>query len=171
MYRFLQTVSIAGVAMWLLMAQSGVSVAQEAAVNPETSEKISAIIRSTSEKVRSILKDPDYKEPKKRPALRVQIREAMLQVSDMQRISLLTLGMHRRQFNDEQFAAFTEIFSRLLFTTYITNMERSPDQDLAIQKFVRLSPTRTQAQTVTTKARPTDKEIPIHFNFFEKDGE
>ena len=153
MFRFLQTVSIAGLAMLFLIAGASVSRGQEAAVNQETTEKITAIIRSTSDKVRTILRSDDYKEPEKRLALRVQIRQVFLDISDMRRISLLTLGMNRRQLDDQQFESFIEVFSQLLFSTYITHLERSPDQDLEIRKFVRLSETRCQIGRASCRER------------------
>ena len=113
-------------------------------------------------KVMTILNNPDYKDPAKTQPLREEIRATMLKVADMDIMASLTLANFKRKFSPEEFQKFKDLFSKLLFTTYITRIEDHSKEKLSIIETRKIDETKV---FVVTKTNPGDqKEVPVNFS-------
>jgi len=141
--------------------ESSASSATAAAKDPVIKQP-REIVDDTVAKVFSILRDPVYKDPAKKLAMREKTRSILLRVVDMNAICALTLANYRKKFSEEQFAKFSDTFSRLLFSTYITHLEKYSNEKVVILETKNLSDSRVQVRTKTV----TDtKEMPVDFSF------
>ena len=126
------------------------------------------VVNETTEKVLKVLEDPGYKDAQKRKDLREQIRSILLSVADMERISVLTLANYKSKFSDEQFKQFTETFSRLLFATYISNIEKYNGEKVLILETKEVGEARVM---VKTKVTSDVKDIPIDYSLAQEEGQ
>ena len=97
--------------------------------------------------------------------MREKIRSMLLETVDIKTVSVLTLANYRSKFSNEQFEKFSELFSRLLFSTYITHLEKYSDEKVLITGTESLSDTRIVVKTNTVSST---KQIPIEFSFLKE---
>ena len=73
--------------------------------------------------VLNVLKNPDYANPEKRPALRKKIEGIVHNAFDFLEFSSRTVGQNWARFTPEQKNAFAEAFSDLLINTYLNKID------------------------------------------------
>jgi len=129
---------------------------------PEKAMAPEEIVNDTVAKVRKVLQDPQYNDPAKKKAMREKVRSIILAVVDMKSVATLTLANYRERFSNEQFDTFRDLLSRLLFSTYISHVEKHSADQVNVLGTEKLSESRMRVRTRTVTA---DKEIPIDFSF------
>ncbi len=122
------------------------------------------LIEDTTGKVISILRDASLKGDAKREERRAKMREVLLSVTDARRVGLLTLGRQRSKFSEAQLQEFTEVFSQLVFVTYIANVEKYTDEKVNILNVEILPDSKA---CVTTKIASSTRETPADFSLFK----
>jgi phospholipid transport system substrate-binding protein len=136
--------------------------AAEESTSGTTAKAPEQIVNETVAKVQKVLQDPGYNDPAKKKMMREKVRAIILSVGDMKSVCILTLADYRKKFSDEQFEKFKDLFSRLLFTTYISHLEKNPYGKVIIQRTEKPSETRLRVKTKTV----TDAgETPVDFSF------
>lgn len=123
------------------------------------------IVDQTVAKVLKILGDPEYKKASEKPKMREKVRVVILQQVDMKTVSALTLANYRKKFSEDQLTKFSASFSRLLFSAYITHLEKYTDEKVVIVESKKLSDTR---ELVRTKTVTATKEIPVDYSFLKQ---
>lgn len=136
--------------------------ASPARVNPED------FIQETIDRVVAVLEDETFSRPDKTSERRKELRSIMLDAADMERIAMLALGPFRNRFSPAQFKKFTEIFSKILFATYIEHLEQYSGQKITIDRVLEVSDLRVKVETLTIT---DDQETPVTFSMFRDDGE
>jgi phospholipid transport system substrate-binding protein len=144
------------------LAQEPVKAAEPGERKIEKPKKPDEIVDDTVARVLKILGDPDYDKPDKKPVMREKVRKTILAQVDMDLVSVLTLAQFRKKLSKEQFEKFTDLFSRLLFTTYITHLEKYSDEKVVIVGTDNVSDTKTR---VKTKTITDTREIPVDYSF------
>jgi phospholipid transport system substrate-binding protein len=138
---------------------------------PAQEHPAAKMVGDTIVKVLRILKKEDYRDEAKRPPLREKIRLTILKNVDMDRVCILVLASGRPKFSDAEFKQFQDTFSRLLFSTYITHMEKYSGEKVLIQSTQEAEGSQSRVRVVTKTVSPTDnKEIPIEYSLL-KSGE
>jgi phospholipid transport system substrate-binding protein len=132
-------------------------------------QAVRQVIEGTTGKVISILRDAALKGGAKREERRAKMRETLLSVTDARRVALLTLGRQRSKFTESQLQEFTDVFSQLVFVTYITNIEKYTDEKVNILSVEMLPDSKA---CVTTKIASSSLETAADFSLFkdEKGG-
>ena len=125
---------------------------------------IHTLMQATIDKTLSILGNPDLKGDAKKADRRTQVRAALLDMTDTRRIGQLVLGRQRSEFTAEQLNDFCETFARLVFCTYISNLEEYTDQSVLIRSIV-IQP--DSHACVSLKIVSQNKETPADFNLYK----
>jgi len=142
-------------AFGLLAARAGA----EAAKRPKEPARI---VDETVTKVIGLLEDPVYKSPSERAKRREKIRLIMLDAVDMDTLTALTLANFKGKFSPAQLEKFQDLFSRLIFSTYITHLESYSGEKVVVIGAENQTASRVRVRTKTV----TDtKEIPVEFSF------
>lgn len=123
------------------------------------------VVEDVVAKVMTILKDPVYKEPGKKMAMREKIQFSLLSSVDIKTVCSLTLANYRKNFSEEQFKKFSDLFSRLLFSTYISHLEKHTNEKVVTLEVKNLSGSRA---LVKTKTLTDTKDIPIDFSLIKQ---
>jgi phospholipid transport system substrate-binding protein len=131
---------------------------------PGTPEQV---VMKTVDNVLAILAKAEYHIPAKRSELREEIRQTLLQVVDMDRMAMLTLANYRSKFSDQQMKKFVDLFSKLLFNTYITHIEKYTDEKIDILKTYEMG---DNMATVQTKIIGQHSEFPVDYRMFKNGG-
>jgi len=138
---------------------------------PAQEHPAAKLVGATIVKVLRILKKDDYRDETKRPPLREKIRLTILKNVDMDRVCNLVLASGRPKFSDAEFKQFQDAFSRLLFSTYITHMEKYSGEKVVIQGALGADGSDLRVRIATKTVSPSDnKEIPIEYSLL-KSGE
>ncbi|HNY27887.1 MAG TPA: ABC transporter substrate-binding protein [Candidatus Sumerlaeota bacterium] len=138
---------------------------------PAQEHAAAKMVGDTIVKVLRILKKDDYRDETKRPPLREKIRLTILKNVDMNRVCDLVLAANRKSFQEAEYKQFQEAFSRLLFSTYITHMEKYSGEKVIIQGAQEATGSELRVKVVTKTVSPSDnKEIPIEYSLL-KSGE
>lgn len=122
------------------------------------------LMQATIDKTIAILRDPDLKGDAKREERRAKVRTTLLSVTDARRVSLLVLGRQRSKFSEAQIDQFTEAFSELVFSTYISNLEKYSDEKVKILSVEMRANDKAYA---ATKIISSKAETPADFSFFK----
>jgi phospholipid transport system substrate-binding protein len=144
------------------LAEETVDKAPEAP-KPKAAKKLA---EETVDKVVAIVDDPAY-ETAEKSERREEVRAILLDVFDMDAVSALSLAAYRKEFDPEQLEEFTEVFSRLLFDTYIGHIERYSGEE------VRVDEPKTVASgkiVVPTEVLAKNGPVPIEYSMFVKDN-
>jgi phospholipid transport system substrate-binding protein len=84
----------------------------------------------------------------------------------METVGQLTLANFKRKFNDEQYEKFLALFEHLLFSTYITHLEKYSGEKVVVKQAEKVTDGRIDVKTDTV----TDtRKIPVDFSFIRKD--
>ena len=84
----------------------------------------------------------------------------------MDTVGQLTLANFKRKFSDEQYKRFVKLFEDLLFSTYITHLEKYSGEEVVVKGTEKLTDSRIDVKTDTV----TDtRKIPVDFSFIRKD--
>jgi phospholipid transport system substrate-binding protein len=137
-------------------------VAAQAETKPAPAKEPAQIVTETVDQVIAILKDPQYKDPALKLKMREKVRKTILERVDIKTVSILTLSNYANQFSPKQFEAFTDLFSQLLFTTYIKHLETYTDEKVVILGTEKPSATKA---VVRTKTVTDTRDIPVDFSF------
>lgn len=130
----------------------------------DDAQAVRDLMESTIDKVISILDDPELKGDPHREERRAKLRSTLLATTDVHRVSLLALGRQRTKLSEAQIDEFSEVFSNLVFVTYIANLEKYTDEKIRILSVEILPKSKAYAATVFITS---DKEIPADFSFFK----
>ncbi len=126
------------------------------------------LIQYTSDRVVGLLEKRNRKEPMISEEEMVKgIRRALLSATDMELVSKSVLARYRKKFSPEQFDRFQDLFTSLLFSTYIDNLRSYDGEKVEIVSVRKLTDTVAR---VETKAVGEKKEIPIEYSLVMKDG-
>jgi len=142
-----------------------VVIIEEAAKKNAQAKEPVAIVERTVIQVLKVIADPAYQDSSQKKKMREKIRSMLLETVDIKTVSVLTLANYRSKFSNEQFEKFSELFSRLLFSTYITHLEKYSDEKVLITGTESLSDTRIVVKTNTVSST---KQIPIEFSFLKE---
>ncbi len=138
---------------------------------PAQEHAASKMVGDTIVKVLRILKKEDYRDEAKRPPLRDKIRLTILKNVDMERVCNLVLAANAKKFSEPEFKQFQDAFSHLLFSTYITHMEKYSGEKVIIQNTQEAEGSQARVRVMTKTVSPSDnKEIPIEYSLL-KSGE
>jgi phospholipid transport system substrate-binding protein len=138
---------------------------------PTQDHPAAKLVGDTIVKVLRILKKDDYRDETKRPPLREKIRLTILKNVDMNRVCDLVLAANRKSFQDAEYKQFQDAFSRLLFSTYITHMEKYSGEKVIIQGAEDATGSELRVKVITKTVSPSDnKAIPIEYSLL-KSGE
>ena len=131
------------------------------------------VIRKTVESVLEILENSDREDPSARKTTRENIRKILVEAIDIDSVAALTLGMYRKtKFSDAQFKEFVVVFSKILFSTYISHLEEYSNEKIHIRD-VKEFKTRAGSMPkvqVLTKVVSESGETPLDYSMFKRDG-
>jgi phospholipid transport system substrate-binding protein len=80
-------------------------------------------VKASVDRVVGILQDPELRKPAKTAQRRAQIREVARQLFDFEEMSRRVLGRHWGPRSPEERKRFTELFTDLLESTYVSKIE------------------------------------------------
>ena len=165
---------LAGSALSLAAAAADKPLAkpEDTALNEKEPKKPEEVVDVAVQKVLAILADPRYREEAKKAERRGKIREILLGVVDMPTVGELTLARHKKDFSKEQFDEFIDLFSRLLFSTYISHLEKYSGEKVVTLRVRDMGTrsSRVQRVEVQTEAVSDTKKIPINYRMITKGG-
>jgi len=142
-----------------------VATAAEETTSGTTAKAPEQLVTETVAKVQKILQDPNYADAAKKKTNREKVRTIILTVVDMKTVGMLTLADYRKKFSEAQLATFQELFSRLLFTNYISHLEKSSFGKVIILRTEKPSKASLRVKTKTV----TDAgETPVDFSFVQQ---
>lgn len=124
-------------------------------------------LRVPLDEVINILKDPQYKDEAGKKVQREKIWEIIQKVFDFDKISDLALGKYRKKFDDRQFKAFTDVFSRLLENTYLNKIQaeyKNEKVNYLNQK------TKGDRALVETEVTRENVKIPVDYTMWQNNG-
>lgn len=124
-------------------------------------------VNDTTTKVLTIIGSPAYQDPGKRPVERKKVLAALLEVTELDLICQLTLGAQRKAFKPDQYDAFKEQFKQLLFSTYITHLEKYTDEEITI---VQATDTAKDRVKVMTRIVSSGNKIPVEYSVIKREG-
>ncbi|MFP4381426.1 MAG: phospholipid-binding protein MlaC [Candidatus Sumerlaeia bacterium] len=100
---------------------------------------------------------------------RERIYNILLDVVDMKTVGILTLARYRKDFSDEQFDEFLDIFYKLMFSTYITHLHKMNNEPI---KILNSRKRGDDKMTVEAEITTTDgTKVPLEFSMLQKDGQ
>jgi len=146
------------------------SLADMAMAQDKVSEKPEEVLDKTIQKVLSIVTNPDYSVPEKKPALREEVRSIIMSIVDMERLSSLVLANYKSKFSDEQFREFSDCFAKILFSIYIGNLDGCTDQKVVIEGVDELSPGRVRVKTNTLSETDAQK-MPAEYSMTKRNSD
>lgn len=166
-----QTKIITLTALATLLSLHAMSAAPAGSAIPASSaeEKTSPktpleLVQTTIDEALDILQDPTLKAEAKKTERREKIRTVLLDVFDMDTVAALSLSTYRKKFSPEELEKFTEVFSRLLFVTYISHIEIYSDEEVQIGEPKTVTATKIVVPTtILSKNGP----IPVDYSLFK----
>ena len=146
---------------------------EETAPNEKEPKKPEEVVDEAVQKVLAMLADPQYKAESQKAERRDKIRNILLSVVDMPTIGALTLARYKKDFSKEQFDEFLDLFSRLLFSTYISHLEKYSGEKVVTLRVRDMGSrsSRVQRVEVQTEAVSDTKKIPINYRMITKGGQ
>lgn len=120
--------------------------------------------------VRAIFGHEDYKKTENQPKLREKIRLLVLHDVDMEYVGYLTLGMHRGKFSTEEFKEFTDAFSKMLLTSYVSQMESTITDEYSVTdtETVKVPEGSPAKARVKSKSVSGSRETAIIYSMLQK---
>ena len=132
----------------------------QALAEPETPRQV---VDETVDKVLATLKKAEYQDPQKRKELRAEIRDILLSVVDIDKVGELALANYKSKFSDAEYKQFLDVFSNLLFTTYINNIEKYQDEKIVVLK----EEIAAGRAVIQSKVVVSSGDIPIDYSLYQ----
>jgi phospholipid transport system substrate-binding protein len=139
------------------------------AIKKKNATKVGAekVVTATVNRVLETLEqNKDEEDDAKRAEMREGIRQILLEVVDMRLVSTLALANYKRKFSEEEFGEFSEIFSRLLFSKYISHLEKYTDEAVEIVETKQLTASKVLVETIILSGK---KKIPLAYSMVRRD--
>ena len=124
-------------------------------------------VRRTVTEVFELVKDPGLQGEDKEAQLRAKLSQLARGRFDFALMAALSLGRYRQQFNADQLAEFTELFTQLLERAYLDKIQGAKDEKVEYAGAVRRAANRA---VVNTKVITGGGAIPISYSVTEKEG-
>lgn len=159
MIRFWQKITIFLGVLFLVSAGSPVFAAE----SPSTE------LQQTVEKILSVLKNPAYPDPAKRPPLRAEIEKLVHHIFDFSEFSARTVGRNWSSFSPEQKKQFDEAFAELLLTTYLDKIQGYNGERIAYTGQI-LSQKGDRAEVKTIVTLSDGKKVPVDYRMMLKNN-
>jgi len=122
------------------------------------------LIHAAIEQGLAVLSDKNLNQAQRRE----KIRTIMLEAADMNQMAALSLSKYKSKFTPEQFQQFTDLFSKLVFNTYIGHVESYNGEPVQYGKTQKIAADRVRVPlTVMTKDAP----VPGEFSLYKKGTE
>jgi len=119
-------------------------------------------LKGTIDKVLLTLKNPDYQDKAKRPALRDQIERDIRSVFDANEFSRRTLTSYWKNFTPDQQERFSTAFVELLMTTYLDKVDGYNGEQVVYQG-ERYTQQGKLAEVQTTITLSTGQVTPVAY--------
>lgn len=125
-------------------------------------------IRQTTDKLLAVVQDPALKGSGKDSERQILMRKAIDERFDWASMSRSALGKHWRELSTAQRAEFTEIFSKLIENTYLSQIESYTGEKI-LYKGDKMDGLYGVVNVVIVTLRGTN--IPVSYRVLKKDGE
>ena len=126
-------------------------------------------LQTSVDAILNILKEPGYKDPVQRVALRAQIEKKVHEVFDFSEFSARTVGRNWPAFSAEQKANFDKAFAELLLVTYLDKIQGYNGEQVAYTgETLSSKKDRAEIQTIVTLA--DKKQVPVAYRMMLKNG-
>lgn len=142
-------------------------------INTKGNPEAVKTIQKTIESILGVIVNSDREDASAQKAIRKEIHKILLAAIDVNNVAALTLGAYRKpKFSDAEFKAFVAVFSNLLFSTYISHLEKYTEEKVHI---IEVKEKKTRAGSmpkvmVLTKIISEDRETPMNYSMFQRDG-
>lgn len=123
-------------------------------------------ISSVVNRVLEIIRAPEFKNGECKIEGRRKVRDIMVDLIDIDRVSMLVLANYKRDFSDEQFNEFGELFTSILFSTYIAHLDDYTDQTVEIAEVEDMGKGRVRIKTLTKSEVRSD--IPVDYSMMKR---
>ncbi len=128
-----------------------------------------AVLEKAVTRIMDYIKNPGYKDPTTRSALRVEIEKEVRTVFDFEEFSMRTVGARWRTFSSAQKDAFCAAFANLLLATYLDKVDGYNGERINYTGEVSNdAKTRFEIRTVITLQG--NKKIPVAYRMMAKNG-
>jgi phospholipid transport system substrate-binding protein len=97
---------------------------------------------------------------------RERIYQIFLKTVDMQTVGRLTLARYFSRFSPEEFDKFIDVFYRVLFSTYITHLNKIGEQEIKINETLERGEDKVLVKTTITLSDGTS--VPLEFSMIKK---
>lgn len=124
--------------------------AQEQAAQEQVEDPLAYAEKRVNEAL-NILRSRNEKDKASMEKARLQLHKILAEVFDMPEISTRALARNKRKFKPEQFTEFNELFTRLLFETYLTNLNKYAQEEINFLSRKDLAPGRVIVATEVVK--------------------
>ena len=107
-----------------------------------------------------IMRRPEYQDPAKRPALREEVRESLVEASDFSAICALVLSTYANDLGPDHCRELSNRLSLIFYSGFILHLEKYAVDKFEIQSS--LSPNPTRARVMARTVNPKE-EVPVSF--------
>jgi phospholipid transport system substrate-binding protein len=150
----------------------GHPVAAQPASRPAEKPKIDfstpqKLIGSAIAEVLNILNDESLAGEAKTKERRERLRKILLEAFDMDTISALILSKYYKNFSQEQRVEFTDVFSHLLFSTYIGHIEGFSGEEIVYDAEKDLAKGRVE---IASRVKTDGADILVDYRLMEREG-
>jgi phospholipid transport system substrate-binding protein len=128
------------------------------------------VIRTTTQQALKVLKDPSYQGEQHRQKRLRKMWEVMLPSFDQREIAQRSLGLYWQKLTDEQRRHFTDLFLRLVKSSYSTTLDRYTDDAQFFFDDERIDGDYAKVYThILSPAQPTP--FAVVYRLHQKDGQ
>ncbi|MCG8566995.1 MAG: ABC transporter substrate-binding protein [Desulfobacterales bacterium] len=121
-------------------------------------------LKTSIDGILTVLKDPGFKAESQREMRRQALRDIVYTRFDFRKMSQLSLARHWKALSPAQKDEFTDLFSKLLESTYIGRIEAYTNEKV---EFLGERIKKKKAQ-INTRIVTQDIEIPINYRMFTR---
>jgi phospholipid transport system substrate-binding protein len=140
--------------LFALLGGSGLCLAQEQAPDPM------AYAKKQINEALNILRTRNKEDQEAMKKSRQQLHKILSESFDMPEISTRALARNKAKFKPEEFTEFNELFTRLLFETYLNSLETYSKEEVVFVSRKDLAPGTV---TIATEVVRADTKIPIDY--------
>lgn len=126
-------------------------------------------LKGPIDQVVHILADPKYNDPSQKDIQQEDLWKVIKNVFDFNLVSKLVLGSNNKNFSAEQFKTFTDIFSELLGSTYVSKLrEGYKGESVKYLGEDMLTDVKAQVRTIIIR---NGTEVPVDYSMRLSNGE
>ncbi len=126
-------------------------------------------LSSSVTKVMDYIKDPNYKDSKKRQEINKKIEKEIYFIFDFSEFAMRTAGQRWKSFSPEQQKAFSDAFADLLFSTYLDRLDGYNGEKIQyIDEVSNKSGSRVEVRSIVTLQ--DNKKVPVFYRMLIKNG-